>query len=165
MACPFAARAAACILVAAASSIALSAQDYSGPDPPKADIPYLLRAGALVPTEVQQAKQEKRKKNEVAFVIPGAASPVKTPMAAPMFIFLSDKVPADTLQLFRLAVNGSNRELSSGGKKKDESGPLRLSVTQLHGRLYRVEAYNSLDPGEYSLSPNSSNEAFCFSVY
>jgi hypothetical protein len=86
-------------------------------------------------------------------------------MAAPMFIFLSDKIPADTLQLFRLEVNGSNRELSTGGKKKDQSMPLRLSVTQLHGKLYRVEAYNSLDPGEYSLSPNSSNEAFCFSVY
>ncbi|HVT92526.1 MAG TPA: hypothetical protein VHD76_06745 [Bryobacteraceae bacterium] len=165
MACRFTARAAACLLVAVVSSIALDAQDYAGPDPPKADMPYLLRAGALIPTEVQQAKEEKRKKNEVAFVIPGAASPVKTPMAAPMFIFLSDKIPADTLQLFRLEVNGSNRELSTGGKKKDQSMPLRLSVTQLHGKLYRVEAYNSLDPGEYSLSPNSSNEAFCFSVY
>ena len=123
-----------------------------------------FEAGSLIATEAVKAKEEKRKEGTV-FVIPGAASPVKTPMAEPIFIFTSDKIPADTLQLYRLGVNGANREVFGGKKKKNGAKPLRLTVTQLSDRLYRAESYESLDPGEYSLSPSSANEAFCFAVY
>lgn len=165
MASSFAARAALALLGVAFFCTAAKAEDYSGPRPPKADVPYLLHAGSLLSTEALEAKEVNRK-DVTVFVVPGAASPVKTPMAEPIFIFTSDKIAADTLRLYRLTVNGANREVSGGGKKKKGAAvPLRLTVTQLGDRLYRVEAYESLDPGEYSLSPNGSNEAFCFSVY
>ncbi len=139
---------------------------YDGPTPPKPDIPYLLQAGKLIPVEVTEAKQEDRKDGTV-FVIAGAASPVRTPMAEPMFLFQSQNIAASSLELYRLEVNGANREVSPAGGKKRKNGarPLRLDVTQLSSTLFRIEAYETLDPGEYSLSPNSSNTAFCFSVY
>ena len=43
--------------------------------------------------------------------------------------------------------------------------PLHLSVNKVDGRLYRVEASEPLENGEYSLSPNDSNKVFCFEVY
>ena len=139
---------------------------YDGPKPPKADVPYLLQAGNLIATEVTEAKEEDRKDGQV-FVIPGAASPVKTPMAEPIFLFQSDKIQAGSLQLFRLDVNDGNREVNLGGGKKHKNAarPLRLDVKQLSTNLFRIEAYNTLDPGEYSLSPSDSNAAFCFAVY
>lgn len=141
------------------------ADDYDGPKPAKPDIPYLVQASQAIETEVQEAKEEKRKEGTV-FVIPGAASPVKTPMAEPLFIFRSSALPADGLQLFRLTVSGANREVFGGDKKgKHGAKPLKLTVKQVGDRLYRIEAYESLEPGEYSLSPNASNQAFCFAVY
>ncbi len=139
---------------------------YDGPRPPKADVPYLLQADNLIATEVTEAKEEDRKEGQV-FVIPGAASPVKTPMAEPIFLFQSDKLAAGSLQLFRLEVNGGNREVNFGGgkKRKGAARPLRLDVKQLSTNIYRIEAYETLDPGEYSLSPSDSNTAFCFAVY
>jgi hypothetical protein len=38
-------------------------------------------------------------------------------------------------------------------------------VTPLGGHLYKIEADEHLDDGEYSLSPNDSNTVFCFAVY
>ena len=143
-----------------------AAQQYSGPKPPKQDIPYLLQAGKLIAAETTQAKQEDRKGGTV-FVIDGAASPVKTPMAEPIFLFDSGSMAPQSLELYKLDVNGAHREVSTGGtkKRKNAARPIRLSITQLDTHLYRVESYETLDPGEYSLSPNSSNQAFCFAVY
>lgn len=142
------------------------AQTYSGPKPPKQDVPYLLQAGKLIPVESTQAKEDDRKEGPV-FVIDGAASPVKTPMAMPIFLFDSGSLAPQSLELYKLDVNGDHREVSTGGtkKRKNAARPIKLSITQLDTHLYRVESYESLDPGEYSLSPNSSNQAFCFAVY
>ncbi len=141
-------------------------QQYSGPKPPKPDIPYLQEADHLIATEVTEAKEEDRKDGTV-FVIAGAASPVKTPMAEPIFLFQASRIQPGSLQLYKLEVNGSNREVAiAGGKKrKNVARPLRLDITQIGDTLYRVEAYETLDPGEYSLSPSDSNVAFCFAVY
>jgi hypothetical protein len=43
--------------------------------------------------------------------------------------------------------------------------PLRLSVTRLEQGLYRIEAGETLENGEYSISPSDSNRVFCFQVY
>ena len=56
-------------------------------------------------------------------------------------------------------------EARAKGKRKSGARPLHLSVNKVDGKLYRVEASEPLDPGEYSLSPNDSNKVFCFEVY
>jgi len=145
----------------AAAVLAAHAQQSSVPTPPKPDLPYLKHAGNLVPTEAVQA-QEQKKKEESTYIIEGAASSAKTPLALPIFVFLSEKIPPESLQLFRLETKNGHREITIGKKGPE---PIRLQVKPLSGKLYRIEVYNELEPGEYSLSPNNSSMAFCFEVF
>jgi hypothetical protein len=143
----------------------LPADKYTGPLPPKPDIPYLLHATNLVETEVVQAREESRK-NENAFVMPGASSPARTPLAEPIFIIDAQKISPERIEMYRLEVKNGNREISlPTGKKKDNVRPIHLTVTPLSNRLYRIEAGELLENGEYALSPSGDNRAFCFQVY
>lgn len=140
---------------------ALAADKYAGPRPPKPDLAYLLHADNLVPTEALEAKDESG-----VYTVPGAGSPARTPLAEPIFLIESDKLLPERLELYRWEVKGGHRELAtSKGKKKGGGRPLHLSVTKVDGKLYRVEASELLENGQYSLSPNDSNKVFCFEVY
>jgi hypothetical protein len=142
-------------------AVAIAADKYDGPRPPQADMAYLVHADNLLPTEALEAKSESG-----VYTVPGAASSARTPLAEPIFLIESDKVLPERLELYRWDVKGGHRELAaSKGKRKSGSRPLHLSVNKLDGRLYRVEASEPLEPGEYSLSPNDSNKVFCFAVY
>jgi hypothetical protein len=153
-----------CGLLLLLSSFGL-AQKYAGPRPPKADVLYLVHADNLVPTEVGEARQE-TKKNETQFTISGASSNAKTPMAEPIFIIESDRIQPQSLELYRFDVKNGNREVSvSNRRTRGSNKPLRLSVTKLDGKLYRIEADEELENGEYGISPNGSNSVFCFEVY
>ena len=138
--------------------------DYDGPRPPKPDIPYLLHASKLVQTEVVEAKQEDDK-DETTFAIAGASSSAKTPLAEPIFLLLSDKMSPERLELYRLDVKNGRREVTINQKKRRGPQPLRMSITRVADRLYRLEAAETLENGQYSLSPNDSNQAFCFEVF
>lgn len=149
------------ILLMLPIATALAADKYSGPRPPQPDMLYLVHADNLVPTEALEAKDEAG-----TYTVPGASSPAKTPLAEPIFLVESDKLLPERLELYRWEVKGGRRELAtSKGKKKGALRPLHLSVTKVDGRLYRVEASEPLDNGQYSLSPNDSNKVFCFEVY
>jgi hypothetical protein len=142
-------------------TLTFAADKYDGPRPPQADMAYLVHADNLLPTEALDAKSESG-----VYTVPGAASSARTPLAEPIFLIESDKVLPERLELYRWDVKGGHRELAaSKGKRKSGSRPLHLSVNKLDGRLYRVEASEPLEPGEYSLSPNDSNKVFCFAVY
>jgi|SRR5581483_7101453 len=146
------------------AGLVFAAEDYTGPRPPKADVPYLVHASNLIPTEVTEAQQE-GKKDESTFVVSGTESPVRTPLAEPIFLLRSEKIHADSLELYRFEVKGGRRQLTLSKKRSDKSGPFHLSVTKLDKDLYRVEADEPLENGEYSLSPSGSNAAFCFQIY
>src|ERR1019366_3461069 len=60
-----------CLALCLAAVCAAAAQDYSGPQPPQTDLPYLKHAENLVPTEVLEAKEEKGKKDDFTYVIAG----------------------------------------------------------------------------------------------
>ena len=139
------------------------AQQYDGPRPALPDLPYLKHASNLIPTEATEAKEEKRK-GDTLYVIDGAASTAKTPMALPVFLMKAGKIAPDRLQLYRLESKEGHREILFGAKK----GPaaLHMEVRKLSADgIYRIEVEDELDPGEYSLSPEGSNQAFCFQVY
>jgi hypothetical protein len=137
---------------------------YDGPVPPKPDIPYLLHAASLIPTEVVQASQTD-KKGDTVFSIAGATSTARTPMAEPIFLMEADKLSPDHIELYRLESKGSQREIMVSRKAKRNGRPLRLMVSHLQGRLYKLEVAQTLENGEYSLSPSDSNDAFCFTVF
>jgi hypothetical protein len=142
----------------------LLAEKYAGPRPAKADLPYLMHADNLIPTESAEAKQEERK-NEVTYAIPGANSAVRTPLASPAFLILTDQIQADRLQLFKLQSKGGQREVLLTRRKKLVAHAIRLNVTRLDENLFKIEVDEILENGEYSLSPADSNLVFCFQIY
>ncbi|HTT64808.1 MAG TPA: hypothetical protein VMG35_23315 [Bryobacteraceae bacterium] len=142
----------------------LLAEKYTGPRPPKADLPYIIHADNLVPTESAEAKQEEHK-NDVTYIIPGANSSARTPLASPAFLLLTDQLSADRLQLFKVQSKGGQREVLFTHKKKLVARPIPLNVTRLDENLYKLQVDELLENGEYSLSPADSNQVFCFQVY
>jgi hypothetical protein len=149
------------LLLVLPAALAIAADKYDGPRPPQPDLAYLMHADNLIPTEALEAKEESGN-----YTVPGASSSARTPLAEPIFLIESDKVFPERLELYRWEVKGGRRELSVGkGKRKGSARALHLSVNKLDGKLYRVEASEPLEPGQYSLSPNDSNKVFCFEVY
>jgi hypothetical protein len=145
-----------------AATFAASAQKYDGPRPPKPDLPYIKHASSLVATEPSDAKEEKVKQ-DTTYSVQGTASSARTPLASPIFIFLSDKITPEKFGLYKFTVNKGRREITFGPKKQAQ--PIHLEVKRLDKGLYMLEAVESLEPGEYSLSPEGSNQVFCFQVF
>lgn len=148
------------ILLLLAGTI-LAADKYDGPRPPLPDLPYLVHADNLIATEAGEAKEEGGK-NDTTYTMNGPASPARTPMAEPIFLLQSQKILPERLELYRLDVKNGRRQLVVN-KKRGKA--LHLSVTKVDGNLYRVEAGEPLENGQYSLSPSDSNKVFCFEVY
>lgn len=152
-------------LILILATAALAADKYDGPRPPKADLLYMVHADNLIPTEAAEAKEES-KKNDTTYTLPGVSSPARTPLAEPIFLIESDRISPDRLELYRWDVKNGRRELAlSKARGKNNAKALHLSVTRIDGNLYRVEASEPLDNGEYSLSPSDSNQVFCFEVF
>jgi hypothetical protein len=151
------------VWLALAVAFAASAQKYDGPVPPKPDLPYLKHGDTLIPAEAVEAKEEKRK-DDTNYIIAGPNSPVKTPLASPIFLMKSDKLLPRNLQLFKFESKSGHRELLFPAKKPPQA--IRIVVTKLSSDgIWKIEVDESLEPGEYSLSPNDSNHAFCFQVF
>src|SRR5262249_23115793 len=143
----------------------LWAQKYSGPRPPQKDLVYLLHASNLVATEVQEAHQD-GKKDSTTYSVSGASSPARTPLAEPIFLLASDKISAESLELYKFDWKNGKRELTWQEKRRRGGpGPFRVSVTRVDNGLYKLEASETLENGEYGLSPSGSNRVFCFQVY
>jgi hypothetical protein len=142
-------------------AFAASAQKYSGPRPAKPDLPYLKHAQNLVPTEAAMAKEEKQK-NDILYVVDGAASSAKTPLASPIFLIEADKLSPERLGVYKVEVKNGHREILFGPKKQPKT--VHVDVERLADKLYKIEVSDSLEPGEYVLTPEGSNQVFCFQV-
>ena len=153
------------LILATLAVLTASAQSYKGPRPPKADVVYLVHASNLVPTEVSEARED-TKKNTTTYSVAGASSPARTPLAEPIFMLMSDRINAESLELYRMDVKNGQREVSTS-QKRTRGGPraFRVSVTRLDRGLYKLEASETLENGEYALTPSGSNKVFCFEVY
>jgi hypothetical protein len=146
-----------------AVALAATAQKYDGPRPPKPDLPYLKHADNLIPTEAVTAKEEK-KKDDTTYTIDGASSSARTPLASPIFLMQAGSVAVDRLQLFKLEVKNGHRQLFFPARKAPQA--IRIVVTRLSSDgLWKIEVDESLEPGEYSLSPTGTNQTFCFQVF
>ena len=159
-----------CLLLLLAAALAAPAQKYNGPRPPKPDIVYLKHASDLLPTEMQESKEEKKGDN-ITYVVEGATSPVSTPLASPIFLIVADKLPPESLELYKFETKNGRSEITMSPKKPGR--PIRVEITSLtNDKLWRIEVNESLEPGEYSFSPGSnerqgwkgSNQVFCFQV-
>ena len=148
------------LLLTTLAACAATAQKYDGPKPPKLDLPYIKHADRLLPTEAVEAKTEK-KKDDVIYLVDGANSTAKTPLASPILLFQSGKINPESLQLFQMESKNGRRELT----QKRNMEPILIEVTKLGGTLSRIEPNNGLEPGEYALVVSGSNQFFCFAVF
>jgi len=153
-----------CFLLLALSPISAD-EKYSGPPPAKPDIPYLVFAAALKEPEIVDAREEKRK-DETVYIIPGTASPARTPESEPVFIIDARQIAPEHIQLHQLEVKDGNRQVSlSSTPQPGPSEPLHLLVKRINEHLYRIEASEMLNIGEYALTSTGNNHVFCFSVF
>jgi hypothetical protein len=157
------------LLLAAAPALfaqAQAKQKYDGPKPAKADVPYLLHARNLVELDQGEAREEKVK-DVTRYTLPGATAKARTPLMEPIFLLQADKLVPEKLTCYRMQPSkAGQRELNLPAKpKKDSARPLRMTVTQAADRLFRIELSETLDNGEYVLTPEGSNQVFAFTVY
>ncbi len=149
------------------SLVFAQSRKYSGPRPSKPDVPFLVQGGNLVETESSMAK-ESQEKDGTLYTVPGATSQARTPLPEPAFLFQSEKINPDKFTLFKMEVRGGNRVLlmsAPGKRKKDSAKPIFLMVTPLAPGLFKVEVNEVIDNGEYCLSPEGSNQVFCFTSF
>jgi hypothetical protein len=134
--------------------------------PPQKDLPYLLEASKLIPTEAEPTTGSKSKRGET-FSVPGTTSPARTPLPEPIFLFSPGQIQAEQFALFHFEVKNGRREVTLSKRNEDSDNPseLHLTVRKVNADVYRIEAAEMLDPGEYALCPQGVNTAFCFTVY
>jgi len=152
------------VIASLSITTAVAQDDFNLPTPEKTDVPYLIHASRIVATEQSQATEVTRKK-EMIYTVPGANSPVKTPLASPEFLFLSESIGPNDLTFFRFEPKGGQRELLFRKKKKVLARQIRLSVFPIKDNLSKVRVDESLTSGEYCLTPNGSNAVFCFGIF
>ncbi len=148
-------------------AVAIPAADrkYDGPRPPKPDVPYLVHADQLIEPEIVTATSQQRG-DRITYSIPNPTSPVRTPLAEPIFLMEAEKLDANKLELYRFEARSGRRQLVLvKNPGRNDARPLRLKVTQVEGKLYRVEANEGLENGEYGLTPDGSDLVFAFQVY
>src|SRR6266852_983212 len=117
---------------------ALFGQKYAGPQPEKPDLPYLVHADTLVPTEATEAKEENRK-DEILYTIAGVTSPAATPLSSPAFLIRTEQLAPDKLEIYKLEPRNGRREILFSHKKKQIARPFRLSIKRVGDNLYRLE--------------------------
>jgi hypothetical protein len=152
------------ILLLATALGALAQPKYNGPKPEKPDLPYLIHADNLLATEAQEAREQKGKKEQITYIVSGANSTAKTPLASPIFLIQTQDLDAGKLQLYKLEVKGGQREISFT-KRKQPAAIIINATPAGAGGLYRIEVEQTLAPGEYALTPEGSNKVFCFAVF
>jgi hypothetical protein len=142
-----------------------AAEKYTGPRPPKPDVPYLMHADNLLATEPGMASMETRKDATYA-LIDGTTSSAKTPLAEPIFIIQTEKLQAEKFEAYKLEPKNGKREVLINHKKpKNVQRPVHLVISRLDERLYRIEVDEPLENGEYTLTPQGSDETFSFTIY
>jgi hypothetical protein len=149
------------ILPLIAFAAVAQAPKYSGPVPPSSDLPFLKHASNLLPAEAVEVKEEKRK-DDTVYLVAGESSPSKTPLELPVFLIRAEKLNPLKLQMVRLQAADGHREISATAKKN--AGPIHVIVTRVAEGLFRLEATDSLENGEYMLSVEGTSQAFCFAI-
>ena len=144
--------------------IVAAALHAAPPKPGKSDTPFIVHGDSLVETERAEAVDESTEK-EGKYAVAGATSPARTPLAIPEFLYLAEKLPPSTLQLYKFESVDGRREILIRKKKKTVAYPLRMGLFPVDGNVVRLRVNESLSEGEYCLTPDGSNTVFCFTVY
>jgi hypothetical protein len=159
---PFAFPIACCL-----AAVPLRGDPVKVPEPPKPDVPYLVMADDLVSTEALTAHSEShnegKKNQESTYWIPGEHSSAKTPLASPIFAFKKKDLDLERFEVYPFTLKNGRREVTFSSKK--DTVRYTLTITKVGEDLYRMEVNESLPAGEYAITPNGSDQVFCFAVF
>jgi hypothetical protein len=147
------------------AGVLLRADEPSFPTPPKTDLPYLLQASQLVPTDAGEAQEQPagKKKDETTYTLPGEHAKARTPLTSPIFLLKQDSLDVQRLEVYGFEVKDGHREVTFSKRKAVQA--FTLTIKKVDEGLYRMEVNESLTPGEYAITPSGSNQVFCFAVY
>jgi len=156
-------------LGAALVAVVTSAQQKdAGLKPPNKDLPYLLEAGKLIPTEAKPATRSSSKDDQTV-TLSGVTSSARTPLPEPVFLFSPGQINATEFELIHFQVLNGRRQWTKGkAEHVTEDEPeeiLRLTLRPVSEGIIRIEAAQMLSPGEYALIAKGQNTAFCFTVF
>lgn len=156
-------------LAAIAATLAFPQQKGAATKPPKSDLPYLLEAQKLIPTDASPVTRSSSKSNE-SLSVPGVTSSARTPLPEPIFVFSQVQIKATDFELIRFDVANGRRQWTKGKQEhpnNDEEPEeiLRLTLRPVAEGVVRIEAAEMLNPGEYALIPRGKDTAFCFTVF
>lgn len=155
-------------LSALVPAIVHAQQKEAGPKPPKKDLPYLLEAQKLIPTDTQLASRSSSKDDQT-ITVSGATSSARTPLPEPIFLFSPGQISATQFELIHFQVANGRRQWIKGKRERsaDEEPEeiLRLTLRPISDGVIRIEAAEMLNPGEYALIAQGQNTAFCFTVF
>ena len=121
-------------------------------------------AGGLTPLEKNQAV-ERRRGNTQYWEIPTARSPVRV-KSAPELVFvvrLPEGADLKTYSLYPLVTANNTRRTEPQPGRLPGPVTLPFEIKQLKGSTYAFSVAD-LATGEYSFSPSSSNDGYCFGV-
>ena len=156
------------LLLCSLAAVCVAADPPVVPDPPKADMVYLLLGDNLVPTEALEAQvdvRNKGKKNEEStHYVPGEHSNAKTPLSSPIFVIKRGNLSPEALQVFAFEIKNGRREVTFSKKKSSRPFTMTIIPTATES-VFRMEVDQNLPPGEYAVTPNGSEQVFCFAVY
>ena len=161
------------LLVSAALVILLPAplpgdNSLSVPEPPKADVLFLVLADNLVELDTLEAQQDvtdKGKKNqEMLYSIAGEHAKATTPLASPVFAVKRKELDLDKLQLFPFEILNGRRQIIFSRKKQPHQYWMTAKKSGDSEDICRLEVNESLPVGEYGISPSGTNQVFAFAV-
>ncbi|MBV8898477.1 MAG: hypothetical protein JO051_18315 [Acidobacteriaceae bacterium] len=161
----------ALVIAFAAMAVALAFPQQKGAatKPPKADLPYLLEAQKLIPTDATPATRSTTKEDE-RVTVDGATSSARTPVPEPIFVFSAGQIKATDFELIHFEVASGRRQWTKGKQERPNNDEepeeiLRLTLRPIAEGIVRIEAAEMLNPGEYALIPRGKDTAFCFTVF
>ncbi len=155
------------VIVSLLLAVGAFGQEEATPTPPEADLPYLiLPGGRLLPTEAAVAENISDKKF-TKYAVAGATSGTRTPLTLPEFAFLSDKIDPASIELYGFESVNGRREIVLAKKDKPLAKPYYITpfADKDNEKLYRIRVSTGLPVGEHCLTPRTSDQVFCFTVF
>jgi hypothetical protein len=128
---------------------------------------FVGESGQAVELE-RQIERIVPKFSETLIEFPGEKSPTRLKAGTKMEFIVRVTEDIDdarsTIQLFRFQVKDGMRQMSITGPGSMNGATIRLSGTRYGGSSLKLAPYQSLSPGEYSLSRTTIIQGFCFGI-
>jgi hypothetical protein len=121
----------------------------------------LVQNSSFVQLEALEARQRDTNGSRI-YSLAGAAATTRTRFPRPAFLVPTDL--ARELELYQLEVVDNSRIMVYSSKNQRVAFPTAITIDAVSDGVSRISPSADLAPGEYTLSPKSSNRVFLFGI-